>query len=134
MEHAQQAYALGKDIYAQGTENAINLEYNLGLAYSLNNETILDDIEPTPLYRKAPEYPVVGARHKKNGSVLLSFDIDDAGFVKNINMEEEDGGQHFVKSSIEALNKWRYGPKIIDGKAVNAENMRVRLDFKIDRS
>ncbi|MEP4888461.1 MAG: TonB family protein [Aliiglaciecola sp.] len=90
-----------------------------------------DNIDPTPLYRMPPDYPMSKGRMGKDGSVVLSFDIDQAGFVKNINMLEQEGGQAFVTKAIKALEQWRYAPKIVDGQAVVAENMKVQLDFKV---
>lgn len=90
-----------------------------------------DDMEPTPLYRTPPSYPMSKARQRKDGWVVLAFDIDQAGFVKNIKKLDEDGGSAFVDKAIEALEHWRYAPKIVDGQAVMAKNMKVQLDFKI---
>ena len=93
-----------------------------------------DNLEPTPLFRKNPEYPLSAARRNVNGWVVLSFDISKTGFVKNISMLEENGGNSFVKESIEAVEKWRYAPKIVDGKATIAKNNKVRLDFTMSKS
>ncbi len=89
-----------------------------------------DDIDPIPLYRKDPKYPVSMARRSRDGSVELEFVISSFGFVENISVLTSTHDD-FTKSAIEALEKWRYAPKIIEGQAVKSENQKVRLDFTI---
>jgi protein TonB len=36
------------------------------------------------------------------------------------------------KAAIEALKKWKYKPKIVDGVAVVQKGMKVRLEFDIE--
>ncbi|GAB5379065.1 MAG: energy transducer TonB [Aliiglaciecola sp.] len=90
------------------------------------------DIEPTPLYRLEPMYPMEEARKNKQGNVVLSFDIDTFGFVKNIKVISKEGSYGFAKQARRALQKWRYAPKIVDGKPEVAKNMRVQLNFKLN--
>lgn len=90
-----------------------------------------DDIDQIPLHRVQPKYPVDYAKRRKNGSVIMSFDIDDYGFVKNPEVLDASGGSLFVKEAKRALLKWRYAPKVENGKAIYSEGHKVQLDFKI---
>lgn len=90
-----------------------------------------DDIEPTPLYRLEPMYPREQAKRGHEGWVILSFDIDTYGFVTNVELESKHGAHGFAKQAKRAVKKWRYAPKIVDGKPQVAEGMRVQLDFKL---
>jgi TonB family protein len=38
----------------------------------------------------------------------------------------------FDKAAINALEKWKYQPKIVDGVAVAQKDMKVRLQFDIE--
>ncbi|WP_051435704.1 TonB family protein [Shewanella fidelis] len=92
-----------------------------------------DDIEPTPLFRKNPDFPISYAKAGKSGSVQLSFTIDKMGFVKNAVVLDTVGGAKFAKESLLALKQWRYAPKFVDGKAVEAKELKVQLDYYIDK-
>jgi TonB family protein len=88
------------------------------------------DLDPMPLYRIEPKYPVDYARNGKEGWAKMSFTIDEMGFVNDIEMLEVKGGQKFGKESVKVLKKWRYAPKFEDGQAIVAKNMTVQMDFK----
>ncbi|TMP73643.1 energy transducer TonB [Pseudoalteromonas sp. S1608] len=88
--------------------------------------------EQTPLYRVEPKYPKNKARFSKDGSVVMEFQVDESGFVKNPQVLSSEGGLAFEKSAVEALAQWRYAPKFEHGKAVAATS-KVQLDFKIRR-
>ena len=90
-----------------------------------------DEQEPQPIFRRDPEYPVKYAMREINGAVKLSFTIDKQGFVKDIEFMDVQGGAEFGEKAKEALAKWRYAPKFVEGKAVDAENNHIQLDFKV---
>ena len=90
-----------------------------------------DNIDPQPIYRTNPSYPMSYARAGKNGSVKLSFTIDTQGFVKDPEIIDVKGGDQFADAALDALKKWRYAPKFEDGKPVNADELYVQIDFKI---
>lgn len=88
--------------------------------------------EQTPIYRENPEYPQNKARQMRDGIVVVEFDVDTAGFVKNPEVVSSQGGKEFERSALSALKKWRYAPKFEDGQPVVAST-QVQLDFKIAR-
>lgn len=88
--------------------------------------------EQTPLYRVEPKYPKNKARFSKDGSVVMEFEVNESGFVKNLQVLSSEGGLAFEKSAVEALEQWRYAPKFENGKAVAATS-KVQLDFKVKR-
>jgi len=91
-----------------------------------------EDIDPVPLFRQEPSYPLSAARSSRSGSVKMFFDITPNGFVDNIRVSESVGGEAFVAKSKEALSSWRYAPKFVDGEPVSARDQSVRLDFRIE--
>ncbi|MGS2721037.1 TonB family protein [Paraglaciecola aestuariivivens] len=93
-----------------------------------------DELEPMPLYRIEPKYPMSAARNSREGYAKMSFSIDEMGFVKDITLQEVKGGKDFGKVSIQALEKWRYAPRFENGKAIKAKNLEVQLDFKLSKS
>ncbi|WP_404340860.1 inositol polyphosphate kinase family protein [Pseudoalteromonas mariniglutinosa] len=86
--------------------------------------------EQTPLYRVDPKYPHNKVQFRRDGSVEMEFEVNTAGFVKNINVLKSQGGIAFEKVAKEAVKQWRYAPKFKNGKPTNALT-KVRLDFRI---
>ena len=89
-----------------------------------------DDQDQVPLFRHHPNYPKSYAKDRKSGWVDMVFTIDANGFVKSASVLDSKGGKRFEKESLEAIQKWRYAPKFVDGNPVEAE-AKVRLDFTI---
>jgi len=90
-----------------------------------------DSQEQMPLFRSNPKYPRGYAKQGKSGWVQVGFTISDVGTVKEPKILDSQGGRKFEKSSLAALEKWRYAPKFEDGKPVEAYTT-VQLDFKMD--
>jgi TonB family protein len=89
-----------------------------------------DEIEPVPLYRIDPRYPEKMARKGDEGYAILEFTISSFGFVEDITIIESSH-RDFEKTSLDALAKWRYAPKIEDGQAVESGRRKVKLDFTL---
>ncbi len=92
------------------------------------------DGEATPIVRIEPKYPVQAARDGKEGWVRLSFTINEVGGVDDVEVIEADPKRIFDREAKRALRKWKYKPKIVDGKPVKQPGMRVQLDFTLDKS
>lgn len=92
------------------------------------------DGEATPIVRIEPKYPVQAARDGKEGWVRLSFTINEVGGVEDVQIIEAEPKRIFDREARRALRRWKYKPKIVDGKPVKQFNMKVQLDFKLDQA
>ncbi len=92
------------------------------------------DGEATPIVRIEPKYPIQAARDGKEGWVKLSFTINEVGGVDDIEVIDAEPKRVFDREAKRALSKWKYKPKIVDGKPQKQFNMKVQLDFKLDQS
>ncbi|CAM3902784.1 energy transducer TonB [Shewanella aquimarina] len=90
------------------------------------------DGDATPIVRIEPQYPIAAARDGKEGWVQLSFTINELGGVEDVQVINADPKRIFDKEAKRALKKWKYKPKIVDGKALKQPGMTVQLDFKLD--
>ena len=63
------------------------------------------------------------------GIVLLQFDITELGDTSNIIVIESSHGGLFNKKAIEDLSKWKYKPKIVDGKPIKQVGLTVQLEY-----
>ncbi|NCP64326.1 MAG: energy transducer TonB [Paraglaciecola sp.] len=92
------------------------------------------DGDATPIVRIEPKYPVQAARDGKEGWVRLSFTINEVGGVEDVEVIDADPKRVFDREARRALEKWKYKPKIEDGKPIKQFNLTVQLDFKLDQS
>lgn len=90
------------------------------------------DGDATPIVRINPRYPPEAARDGINGWVLLRFTIDETGGVTDVEVIDSNPRRIFDNEARRALLRWKYKPKIIDGKAVPQPGMTVQLDFNLD--
>ena len=97
---------------------------NLGAAPS--------DTDIVPLVRVQPIYPVRAQERGIEGYVIMSFTISPTGTVKNPVVLESSPSRIFDRAAIRAIKKWKYRPKIEDGKAVERPNVEIKLTFDLD--
>jgi len=91
------------------------------------------DTEARPVVRVNPKYPIEAARNGIEGWVILAFDISAIGEVVNIKILDSEPKRVFDKAAKQALRKWKYRAKSVDGRPVSQENFTVQLDFNMDQ-
>lgn len=101
-----------------------------------------------PLFVVKPQYPHTQARVGVEGHVVLSFTVDEFGFVRDpsvIEAIETPTGrrsfrssfrdplelQSFEASALTALKRYRFAPRFVDGVAVPTEGVTTRMIFSI---
>ena len=77
----------------------------------------------------SPDYPGAAARKGIEGSVDVRFTITAQGAVTDVSVMSSDPAEIFDKAAVEAVRRWRYDPRFVDGQAV-ASQSQVRLQFK----
>ncbi|MDU0355595.1 energy transducer TonB [Paraglaciecola aquimarina] len=105
-----------------------------GASIDIGSVGAMRDGEATPIVRIEPKYPVQAARDGKEGWVKLSFTINEVGGVEDVKVIEADPKRVFDREARRALGKWKYKPKIEDGKPMKQFGLTVQLDFKLDQS
>lgn len=85
----------------------------------------------TPIVRIEPQYPREAALKGDEGWVIAEFDITEVGSVTNIKIIEGKPPRVFDKATRQALLKWKYRPKIENGKGVLQQGIQVKLEFKL---
>jgi len=90
------------------------------------------DAGSIPLVRIQPMYPREAAEKRIEGWVLLEFDISTTGAVKNARVLKARPPRIFDKAARQAIRKWKYKPKIVNGQAVVTKGVQVKLTFELD--
>jgi protein TonB len=89
------------------------------------------DTNIVPLVRVAPQYPMRAQQRGIEGWVEVSFTISTAGTVKNPRVVAYHPSTIFNRAALRAIRKWKYNPKIEDGKPVEQSDT-VRLTFELE--
>jgi protein TonB len=93
----------------------------------------MNNNEARPIVRVNPKYPSDAMRKGIEGWVKLAFDINKVGKIENISIIDAQPKRIFNKAARQALRKWKYQAKSVDGRAVYQKNRTVQLDFTMDQ-
>ena len=94
----------------------------------------LPDGDARPIVRVNPKYPMDAARQGIEGWVKLVFDISAIGEVINVKIVDSTPKRIFDKAAKQALRKWKYRAKSVEGKPVSQHNFSVQLDFTMSKN
>ncbi|MEO1481951.1 MAG: energy transducer TonB [Myxococcota bacterium] len=89
------------------------------------------DSEATPVVRVQPIYPQRAAERGIEGFVVVKFKVGTAGQVVDPRIIKSDPPGVFDRAALKAVRKWKYKPKIVDGKPIEYGVTPVQLDFKL---
>ena len=90
------------------------------------------DRDVVPLVRIEADYPMFARQRGIEGWVVVEFTITAAGTVKDAIVVDSEPGNVFDKAAIASVRKWKYNPKVKDGKAVERAGVKVRIDFEME--
>lgn len=118
-----------------------NMSFSMGSVQAAGNgaggfklgNMLTRDGDATPIVRIEPQFPIQALRDGKEGWVQLSFTINEVGGVDDVKVIKADPKRVFNKEAKRALRKWKYKPKIVDGKPIKQPGLTVQLDFKLDK-
>lgn len=81
-----------------------------------------------PLFRTQPRYPLLAQQDGKEGYVDVEFTVDHEGIVRDPKVIS--GNFSFKGAALDAVSKWRYAPRFVDGQPVESPNVLTRLRFE----
>ncbi len=117
---------------SMGNEYTFNTTVpNTKLNVKININNARGDMQATPQFRVDPSYPAKASRDGIEGWVKLGFTVTASGAVTDISVIDANPSKVFNREARRALRKWKYKPRLIDGKPVEQPNMVVVLDFKL---
>ena len=121
---------------ATGGEMAIaapSIGMEVSMAGGLNMGVAPSDTDIAPLVRVNPVYPVRATERGIEGYVIVEFTIAADGSVKDERVIEADPERIFDRAALRAVSKWKYKPKIEDGKAVERTGVKVKFPFELEK-
>jgi protein TonB len=89
------------------------------------------DGELIALVKIAPRYPRKAAIAKKEGWVKVEFIVTELGTVKDVKVLDAKPRRLFERAAKKAILKWKFKPRIVDGKAVPRKAIQT-IEFKLE--
>ncbi|MGB5246015.1 MAG: energy transducer TonB [Woeseia sp.] len=84
-----------------------------------------------PIVRVAPVYPSRALSRGIEGYVDLSFTVTTAGTVKDPIVLQSTSSL-FDRAATQAVLKFKYKPRVVDGQPVEVPGVKTRITFKIE--
>ncbi|MEE2672607.1 MAG: TonB family protein [Myxococcota bacterium] len=91
------------------------------------------DRDVVPLVRIEPDYPIRARQRNIEGWVQVQFDVNKAGAVEDAFVVDSNPSTLFDRAAIQAVLKWKYNPKILNGVAVGRKGLQVVFPFEMER-
>ena len=89
--------------------------------------------EYLPIVKVAPIYPQRALARGLEGWVLVEFTVTTAGTVRDVRVVEADPPGVFDRAAMDAALKFKYKPRVIDGRAVAVEGVQNLIRFELER-
>jgi len=91
----------------------------------------VSDGEYLPIVVVRPAYPPRAAARGLEGYVVVRYTVTTTGETKDIEVVDSSTTGLFDNAAIEAVSKYRYKPRIIDGLAVEVPGVTTRIEFDL---
>lgn len=110
-----------------------NLEFATDLALDAGLAGAGGDGEMMPIVKVAPTYPRRAQQRGIEGYVVVEFTVSTLGTVMDPVVVEAEPKGIFDKAAIDAAKRFKYKPKMVDGKAVEVPGVRNIIRFAMEK-
>ncbi|WP_295680395.1 energy transducer TonB [uncultured Nevskia sp.] len=125
------------DVDTAAPSTGIGIPTNLGLASNMSAGTGTGgglaasmDSDLVPLQRIPPTFPADARRAGVSGFVTIDVTVNPDGSVRKARVIEAKPKGLFEAAAVTAIQKWRFKPKTVDGKAVEFHGVQtVKFDL-----
>jgi len=118
---------------SMGFGDSFSFEADLGDGPSLTTGAG-GNSDAIPLVRVEPTYPIRAAERGIEGWVIVEFTISPRGTVVDPRVLASEPSTIFNSAALRAVKKWRYNPKLVDGRPVARKGIKQKLTFQLSKS
>src|SRR5690606_19155087 len=91
----------------------------------------VSDRDAQPMVRIPPTYPPRAAEQGLEGNCVMNFDVSPDGQPFNIRAISCTSSM-FESTSIRAVERWKYQPKVVDGAPVARTGVQTTIDYELE--
>lgn len=84
-----------------------------------------------PLFRVEAEYPTRDLEAGRQGRVVVGYTVDRNGRPKDLFIVSSDVTESMQQAAIDAVSRYRYAPRVVDGSPVDVPNVSTSISFNI---
>ncbi|MDE0036957.1 MAG: TonB family protein [Gammaproteobacteria bacterium] len=92
---------------------------------------VVEEADLLPIIKVAPIYPSDAIEADIAGTVLLEFSVTALGAVRDPVVLEAEPPGVFDQAALDAVGKFKYKPKVVDGEPVEITGVRNRFSFEV---
>lgn len=92
----------------------------------------ITDGEMLPLVNVTPTYPTRAASRGIEGWCQVSFTVTETGGVRDVVVVDAEPPEIFDTASIRAAEKFKFQPKVVDGKGVEVPNVQYVFRYQLE--
>lgn len=101
------------------------------LKFVLNEATQAEDFDAAPIIRYPPRYPERCIRRASSKEIIhIGFDVTREGTTENIHVIDSSNSC-MDKAAMQAVEKWRYHPKTVNGEAVVRKGVETEITLEL---
>jgi protein TonB len=118
---------------AEVDRSVVRLQPELNLRGNLSGFGMAggSDTDVLPLVRIPPDYPPRALSRGIEGWVRVQFTISVNGSVKDAIVVAADPEGVFDQAALNAIARWRYNPRIVNGEAVERVGVQTEIRFEL---
>lgn len=124
---AQQSDFADSQLSVSAPEVSTDMNIDVG-GISIN----VSDGEYLPIVKIAPTYPIEALNKGIEGHCTVQYTVTKQGTTKDVEVVEGECPRVFSRSSIAAAKKFKYKPKMEDGKAVEVPGVKNKFKFELE--
>jgi len=112
------------------TSFAADIQIDAGLSGGLSLDS--GDGDYLPIVKVAPIYPRRAQARGIAGYVIVEFTVTKNGSVKDPVVVEANPENLFDRAAMDAVLKFKYKPRVVDGEAMAVAGVQNKITFQID--
>jgi protein TonB len=90
------------------------------------------DRDVVPMVRIQPEYPMRARQRGIEGWAQVGFTITETGTTKDVMVISSHPGRVFNRAAVSAVRKWKFNPRVREGKPVESRGHKTVVDFSLE--
>ncbi|MDX1525494.1 MAG: energy transducer TonB [Pseudidiomarina maritima] len=119
------------DSSAGAMDFSADIQADTGLSGGIGLDT--SDGEYLPIVKVQAVYPRRALQRGIEGYVVVEFTVTKQGTVRDPYVVEASPESIFDQAALDAVLKFKYKPRVVNGEAVEVAGVQNRLTFAIDR-